>query len=78
MDETGTHERKQVCFSTYMWPMSENTDVDRTFSGGTDRQRLTDKQTESIAYILLAHAQCGVMKDVHVTPLKIGIHKKKL
>ena len=31
MDETGTLERKQVCFSTYIWPMSENIDVNRTF-----------------------------------------------
>ena len=30
MDETGTLERKQVCFSTYIWPMSENRDVNRT------------------------------------------------
>ena len=41
MDETGTFERKQVCFSTYIWPMSENRDANQTLRknlGGIDRQ----------------------------------------
>ena len=45
MDETGTFERKQVCFSTYIWPMSENRDANQTLRknlGGIDRQ--TDGQ----------------------------------
>ena len=67
MNETGTLERKQVCFSTYIWPMSENRDGNRTFRMNlkiwgelTDRQ--TDRRAEPIAYTSLAHVQCGVKK----------------
>ena len=47
--------------TVYMWPMSENRDINRMFRmhlnfGG----EVTDRRTEPIAYTPLAHAQRGV------------------
>ena len=50
MDETGNHERKQVC--ACMWPTSENRDVhvhvhvDQTFRMHLNTFRQTDSQTD--------------------------------